>query len=442
MNTLFLIWRWVGRQGVKKEYPTELVKNIEFINRATFLTFSITFSTTFVIYSYFHNFYQVFFNVFLAANYLSVFLFNRLGFHHLAKIVLFTVAIVNTFLASSSFGYESSTHFTYIVIIFATILNFSRAEIRSLLFLLFAIVLSLLVLIFTDFSLLLVPNISPLQQRVTSWIIVYFGIVGSVIVAYFYIQKFTKQMVLVEQSNRQLQGKFDELQKLNTELDRFVYSVSHDLRAPIASVLGLVYLGKRTQDITEIHQYLNLQEKSLKKLDSFIADILSYSRNKRSEVQIQSIDFEQELANILSIHAQYEASLQIQTAIYVEQKNVFFTDKLRLVTALNNLISNAFRYQNPYEKNPFVKIEVKVSPKEAILKVIDNGIGISKEHLPRIFEMFYRATDKTIGSGLGLYIVKEVIEKLQGRLEVDSEIGKGTTFTIIIPNLESLTANP
>lgn len=436
MNILLLIWQWIGQQGVKKEYPVEVVKSIEFVNQATFLTFSITFSTTFVIYSYFYNFYLVFFNVFLAANYLFVFLFNRLGFHHLAKILLFTVAIVNTFLASSFFGYESSTHFTYIIIVFATILNFSRAEIRSLLFLLFAISASLLALIFTDFSLFLVPNISPSQQRVTSWIVVYFGIVGSVIVAYFYIQKFAKQRILVEESNRQLQGKFDELQKLNIELDRFVYSVSHDLRAPIASVLGLVYLGKRTQDVAEIQKYLDLQEKSLKKLDSFIADILSYSRNKRTEVQPQAIDFEQELANVLSIHAQYEANLQIQTTIEVKQENEFFTDKQRLIIALNNLISNAFRYYNPYIQDSFVKIEVVVSPKEAVLKIIDNGIGISKEHLPRIFEMFYRATDKTIGSGLGLYIVKEVIEMLKGTIGVVSQIGKGTTFTITIPNLK------
>jgi len=438
MNILLIIWRWIGQQGVKKEYPIELVKNIEFVNHATFLTFSITFPTIFVIYSYFHDLYQVFFNAFLAANYLLVFLFNRMGFHHLAKILLFTVAIVNTFLAASSFGYESGTHFTYIIIVFATILTFDRAETKSLIFLLFAIIASLLLLVFTDFSLLLIDNLSPLQQRATSWIMVYFGLVGSVVVAYFYIQKFTKQRELVEKSNALLQTKFDELQKLNTELDRFVYSVSHDLRAPIASVLGLVYLGKRTQDVAEIQQYLDLQEKSLKKLDSFIADILSYSRNKRTEVQAQAVDFEQELADILAIHVQYEASLQIQTAIHVKQENTFFTDKQRLTIALNNLISNAFRYYNPYKQNPFINIVVEVSQKEAVLKIIDNGIGISKEHLPRIFEMFYRATNRTVGSGLGLYIVKEVIEKLNGTIGVVSEIGKGTTFTIEIPNLQEI----
>jgi signal transduction histidine kinase len=138
----------------------------------------------------------------------------------------------------------------------------------------------------------------------------------------------------------------------------------------------------------------------------------------------------------LELQNQYDPNQSIETQITVKQDNLFFTDKQRLTVALNNLISNAFRYYNPYQKQPFIHLFVEVFPQKAIIEIKDNGIGIGKEHLSRIFEMFYRATDRTTGSGLGLYIVKEVIDKLKGSVKVESELGRGTTFTIEIPNLK------
>jgi signal transduction histidine kinase len=435
MKILHTFWQWIGQLGIRDSYSSELTKEIEFVNHATLLTFLVTFPSVMVVYLYFDETYPIVINHIFALNYIFVFIFNLLGLHQLAKIALFGAAILNTFVASSTFGYEGNTHFSFIIIIFATILTFDKKEIKSLIIILSIIVVCLVILVLTDFSLFLSPHISPAQQRIISWVVVYFGMVGSVVVAYFYIRKFTKQTELVEKSNLLLQAKFEELQKLNAELDRFVYSVSHDLRAPISSVLGLVYLSKRTENVTEIQQYLDLKEKSLKKLDSFIADILNYSRNHRTELNLQDVDFEQELENILELQTQYELNYRIETSLVVKQENPFFTDKQRLVIALNNLISNAFRYHNPYQKPSWIKVSVEVLPLKAVVIISDNGIGIGKEHLEKIFEMFYRATDKTTGSGLGLYIVKEVIEKLKGVIKVDSEINKGTTFTIEIPNL-------
>jgi signal transduction histidine kinase len=101
---------------------------------------------------------------------------------------------------------------------------------------------------------------------------------------------------------------------------------------------------------------------------------------------------------------------------------------------LNNLVSNAIRYQNPKAEAPFVDIDVTTSDDEAIISVKDNGIGISSENQPKVYDMFYRVSQNSVGSGLGLYIVKETIDKLQGKIEMDSELGKGTIFNIHIPN--------
>lgn len=431
-------WRWIGSCGIKKSYAPEYAREIEFINQAAFMTFVLTSPSIFIVYFYFSDPTNLLLSTLICFYYWLVLIFNRLRFHQLAKISLFAQASLNTFWASSTFGYAGHTHFVFIVIIFATILAFNNKDERKSLFAIFALIIILLAVLFlTDFSLFLVPNIEPTQQRAISWIVLYFGIIGGIVVAYFYIHKFTQQTYLVEASNILLQAKFDELQKLNSELDRFVYSASHDLRAPITSVLGLVYLGKKTENLVEIQQYFDLQEKSLKKLDSFIADILNYSRNNRAEIQKQSINFQSVIENILELQTQYDTNHRIQTFLTVKQELSFFTDAQRLAIALNNLISNSFRYYNDYQAPSWLKIAVEVDMDRAIVTISDNGIGIGKEHLPRIFEMFYRATDRTIGSGLGLYIVKEVVEKLQGAIKVDSALGKGTTFTIEIPNLNN-----
>lgn len=435
MNKILFLWQTIGAFGINKQHTPKQAEEIELINHVALLTFCITFPSVFIIYLYFGNSYQSLLNLILAVHYLLVFLFNRAGIHLFAKIFLFFITILHVFLSASTFGYAGNLHFIYIPVIFATILTFDKTEAKSVIFLFSMILLAFLVLILTDFSLFLSPQVTFAQQRAISWISIYLGIVGSIVVSYFYIDRFTKQTHLVKKANELLQTKFDELQKLNTELDRFVYSISHDLKAPISSVLGLVYLGKRASDLAEAHQYFDLQDKSLRKLNGFIADIMDYSRNNRTELQLQAIDFEGEIANMLEMQADHRPEHQVKSSFVVSQATPFINDRHRLLVVLNNLVSNAFRYYNPYQPHSWVKVVVEVAPKESTIVISDNGIGIGREHLPRIFDMFYRATDRATGSGLGLYIVKEVINKLGGTIQVESVEGHGTTFTITIPNL-------
>jgi len=233
-----------------------------------------------------------------------------------------------------------------------------------------------------------------------------------------------------------LTQKNNELKKINQELDRFVYSASHDLRAPLTSLLGLVNIALLEVDDPSIVNYLEMMKGSVNKLDSLISDIINFSRNARLGLTPESINF-RELVNDSFEHLKYMSeSDKIRQEIHIEPHQCFFSDPKRLVILLNNLISNAYRYHDLSKKDPFIKVTVSFYQDQATIEVADNGKGIDPDHIQNIFEMFFRATTDSEGSGLGLYIVKETAEKLHGSVTVSSEFEAGTIFTLVIPNLK------
>jgi signal transduction histidine kinase len=230
-----------------------------------------------------------------------------------------------------------------------------------------------------------------------------------------------------------------ELTKVNKELDSFVYSVSHDLRSPISSTLGLVNLLKAEKDQETQAYYLSLVETSLQRLDSFIQDIIDLSRNARLEVEVEAIDLPKLIEDIFHQQKYSDETSKMQLLLEHQGERVIHSDRKRLQVVFNNLISNAIKYRNSYIDNPFVEVKINLGGHLAEVEVHDNGIGIQEDRLPRIFEMFYRATDHRKGSGLGLYIVKETLEKLGGEIEVASVAGKGATFRVKLMHKASQT---
>lgn len=226
-----------------------------------------------------------------------------------------------------------------------------------------------------------------------------------------------------------------ELSKRNTELDNFVYSVSHDLRAPIASVLGLINVARKDKALSMKDKYLDMIHQSAMQQDDFIKAILDQSRNSRLELKRDEILFEP-LINETFAQLRFATSTEqtVHKIIHVEQESPFYSDRWRLKVILNNIISNSIRYRNG--KDPVIKVNVIINHNQAVLAIQDNGKGIGEEHLPNIYKMFYRATDDGAGSGLGLYIVKEAIDKLNGHIDIESEVGKGTTVKFNIPELD------
>jgi signal transduction histidine kinase len=223
------------------------------------------------------------------------------------------------------------------------------------------------------------------------------------------------------------------LTKANQELDRFVYSASHDLRAPLTSVLGLVELSLRSNDPEEIKYCLNLMKSRIADLDAFIREIIDYSRNTRQEVRQENFnlyELVEEVADGLKFGNGME-NILIRYSIPQDLK--ITTDRSRLKVVLNNLIGNALKYSNPRHEEPMVAVNASLANHRLKIQVEDNGIGITEEHLPKIFDMFYRASERSEGSGLGLYIVKETLDKLKGNIQVKSTYGHGSVFSVELP---------
>jgi signal transduction histidine kinase len=226
----------------------------------------------------------------------------------------------------------------------------------------------------------------------------------------------------------------EQLSKLNAELDTLVFRTSHDLRSPITSIITMTEVIKMEEDPETRNEYLNFLKKTILRLDNLITEILQYAKNKSTALQYEELDLNEFVSNVLQDHIFSYDSDGIKRIVEVSQSGVFETDKSRLGMIINNLISNGLKHHNKKQAHPYLKITVCANEKQADIMVSDNGQGIAQNHLDNIFNKFYRGNTKSDGSGFGLYIVKETVEKLEGSINVKSEVNIGTSFHVVIPN--------
>ena len=234
-------------------------------------------------------------------------------------------------------------------------------------------------------------------------------------------------------SNVMLLAKNKELEAAYLELGKFAYSVTHDLRGPLLSVLGALEITKELDTVDELQDILGMMEVSLKKLDEFIKNIHEYYSIKKGISAYNDIDFNQlveDMAGLFRIAGKMD---NINFIYSVKQEGSFQSDIVSLKIILNNLLSNAFKYQRKAETNKYVELIIEITNNNAKITVKDNGIGIHEEHIGNIFSMFYRATSEQSGSGFGLYNVKDALAKLKGEISVESKINAGTIFKVNIP---------
>jgi PAS domain S-box-containing protein len=224
----------------------------------------------------------------------------------------------------------------------------------------------------------------------------------------------------------------EELQKVNSELDNFVYRVSHDLRSPLLSIKGLISLIDYNEvQPTSLVEYIKLIDSSASRMDYSIQDILEYSRNSRLEVILEEVDIRETVYEIFN-DTKYSADTAIDLIYESDIDDVIITDKFRMRALLKNLIGNSVKYKNKNQES-FVKFTMTKKNKMIVINIVDNGQGIDKENMPRVFEMFYRGCSESVGSGLGLYISKEIIEKLNGTISLKSKKTLGTEINIKLP---------
>jgi signal transduction histidine kinase len=223
-----------------------------------------------------------------------------------------------------------------------------------------------------------------------------------------------------------------ELEKSNIELDRFVYSASHDLRAPLNSISGLLHLQRLEPNTST---YMDMIQSRVTIMDKFIRDIIDYSRNSRTAVIKETARLREVIDEIVDVLKVSQSDHAVAFQVEVDAQLEIVTDLPRLRVVLNNLISNAMKYADVSKTDSYIQIKAWREPGQTIVEVKDNGIGIDAALQPKIFEMFFRATTVSSGSGLGLYIVRESLEKVKGTISFQSEITKGTRFQVVLPDV-------
>ncbi len=224
------------------------------------------------------------------------------------------------------------------------------------------------------------------------------------------------------------------VQKKNTELDSFFYRVSHDLKGPISSLIGLNRLIEKEDFDGEALAYFNMYKKLTMRTDSIVMDLINITRISSNRIVPVQIDFVKLIEECIDSYAYFDNFNRIEFRVDVD-KSVFFKSEWVIVnTILQNLIENAIKYMRPDCLQPYVSIKVYMEDDFLFVSVSDNGQGISEDNQARIFEMFFRSNEKADGSGLGLYILKRAVERLQGTVTLKSTLGSGSIFIVRVKN--------
>ena len=226
------------------------------------------------------------------------------------------------------------------------------------------------------------------------------------------------------------------IENKNSELDTFFCRISHDLKGPITSSLGLTLLAKlEVKDRTAL-EYFEKQQAQLERLSHIVNGLVKLTKLHDTDLQPEMIDFHKMIDEcIMSFHG-YANFPRITFRKEIAHGIQFHSEWTLLNGILQNLIENSIKYAG--EHAPYVRVIVRQESSWVIIEVQDNGQGISPEHQERIFEMFYRATQNETGSGLGLYILKRSVDRLNGTIGIRSTPGKGSTFSVRLPSLKEI----
>jgi signal transduction histidine kinase len=362
--------------------------------------------------------------------------FNSKGKTDLAGHIIVLNASVLLFVQGSIMGPEALIGIFYLPIIIALAFVFDNTKRLQLAFHATHLIVFLILLQYADTNFLRGDDYNPATSAVMGRV----NIIAALILCFFFVfviiyynQRSQAQLMSF---NLQLENQNTELSKVNKELDQLVYSISHDLRSPVASALGLTELIRKDPDESYLRQYNDLTRDCLLRLDQHIRDLLDYLKNNRMEILPQRLSPLEEINSVVLLNQPYHTDVKVNVLCDVGLS--LYTDRSRFKIIINNIISNAFRYMKPEGKNKSVTVSVTKEVNGVIIKIHDNGVGIKPMHKERIFDMFYRVDESTQGSGLGLYITKEAVSKLGGSISIDSEHGKYTEFSIYLPDLKTV----
>lgn len=420
----------IGKKGFILSYIN--YKRVLLVSQLCLVTFIL--SSIYLLIDVFNQVYQSwFFQVGCMLISVSSYLLNKSGRFSAAKLVLGFGLNLIVFTFSQTEPGETDLYLFYFPICLGAMIVFGFEErLKSLLVIIFSITLFSISQI-TDLS--FIPKNPHPHELDQLYLIIDFGgaLISSLLIIYFLIRfNFESEKNLIENEKR-ISDKNSELSKVNTELDSFVYSTSHDLMAPLSSVKGLINITRITDNPSDIEVCISMMEERVTSLQKFISDISDYSRNTRVEIVYKTVLVHKLARSILEGLQFYPNVSNINIELNIPSDLEIISDPNRLQIILSNLISNAIKYADLNKESPYIKISSTILFDKIQFTIEDNGVGIKEDLVNSIFEMFFQANEKSEGSGLGLYIVKQSLNKLNGTIQARSTYGIGTRFEINLP---------
>ena len=226
----------------------------------------------------------------------------------------------------------------------------------------------------------------------------------------------------------------DALEKLNMEMDRFIYSASHDIRAPVATILGLINIMRmEMKDRSSVH-LIELMTVSVSRLERFIDELTKFAKTSKKEIKNLPVDFNHVMTVILGNLSDHPDFLKVTIQLAISQDKKFYSDVFRVRLILQNILKNALDFIDPLKERSTIDVQIMCFFDRVEIRISDNGIGISEQHLDKVFRIFYRGTNQSKGSGMGLYTAKEALHMLGGSIFLESGYGEFTKVVIGIPN--------
>lgn len=380
------------------------------------------------------NIVAVLFDFIIVFIFVITYLLNEKKKHLIAKFIFIVMGTGFIFIYAAVIPKSIGAYLVFFPILALIFLIFSNEERQYKYYSVIYVLILLFILEITSYQPFGEINLTEGKSESSSFYVNMLISVFAMVFSMYNMDVINKQIDQIRlETLKELKHKNEELELANDELDHFVYSASHDLKAPLSSILGLINIAKYEVKDDSIMDYFIRIENRIERLTHFIKEVIEISRNTRTEVKTEPIELGELLDLIIENNNYIEGMEKIEFNKHINFHSPLFTDKARLEVILNNLISNAIKYSDPSKEHCTIDVTANKSNEEFQIIIEDNGIGIPKDQQTRVFDMFYRGAQSKEGSGLGLYIVKNMLVKLKGEFDLNSVEGKGTKIELTFP---------
>lgn len=219
-------------------------------------------------------------------------------------------------------------------------------------------------------------------------------------------------------------------------VDKFIYACSHDLRSPVTSIQGLLRIADYYPHNGDIHKCLEMIEDSTTKMDTLLRKLQEYMVHNHHTLKIHPVNATELTRRIHNEFKNHLDPYDIHLSAEIRTTTDWLMDYDIILRILQHLVSNSIAYFDPEKNDRRIVIKIESTDRGSRVEVCDNGMGIPDDELEKIFDVFYRATENSIGSGMGLFLVKGLVEKMGGSISCHSSLGDGTTIRIYFPVLK------